>query len=481
MALGPTAAGAATAAGNTITPTVTVTPSTNLIDFQTVHVAGKNFPSSDAIATIQCIGAATNASGCDLSTLFETRSSSTGSFAIDRLVFRLLTIPGPSGPIQYDCAKAPGACIMAGADIANQTDAAAVPLSFNPKVPPKKTTVTVTPSTNLVDHQLVTINGGGVAPNFFVGIQQCGPGVPSFQTCDFSTGAGILSGAKGGFHLSYPVHRILELGGPEGTGTVDCAVVKCQLVAGSLGGGRPLPAAVPLSFNPKVPPVSQKLLVFPHGDLVDKQLVTAFGSAFTPGAGVTVVECQAGVTVPFECGFGQLSTVTVGFVGHFAEQVAVHRFIFTPTGLFDCASAPGACVISAFNISRYTLENASAPLSFNPKAPPATVTVTVNPSTGLHDDQAVTVRGTGLTPLGSVQVSECSPATINGVTEAFCSDATSVVADIHGDISTTYFVHRVISGLTGLVACSAKPGRCSLALNEGFNFTPEAEAPLSFG
>src|SRR5579871_2111711 len=133
--LAPTAAGAA----GTAKPSLSVTPSTNLVDLQTVHVAGANFPAGADIATIQCIKGSTGEAGCDLSTLDYTPANSSGAFALDRSVRRILSTASDS---HYDCAKAPGACTLAAADISNTAVHASVFLSFNPKVPPKKTTVT---------------------------------------------------------------------------------------------------------------------------------------------------------------------------------------------------------------------------------------------------------------------------------------------------------------------------------------------------
>lgn len=475
MVMAPTAASAATASG-AVKQSITVSPSTNLIDLQTVHVAGKDFPANADIATVQCIKGAVGQQGCDLSTVEFSPADASGSFTVDRVVRRILNTGASS---HYDCAKAPGACTLAAADISDQTVAASASLSFNPKVPPKKATLTVTPSTNLVDHQLVTLIGGGLAPGSFVSVAECAPGPQSFQTCDFSTETSAPVGTAGGFYLEWPVHRILLLAGHTTTTTVDCAKVTCQVVAGIISGLGSAPVSKPLSFDPAVPPAQQKLFVSPHNNLIDKQLVTVSGNGFTPGAGVTMVECQAGATSSSSCDISNLRTATAGFVGHFETRLALRRFITTSTGLLDCGSA--GCTLTAVDASRYTIEHAMAPLSFNPNTPPPVVTVTVTPSTGLHDDQAVNVGGSGLTPLGPVQVSECASITLNGVVLPFCSSSTSLTADQYGHVSATYFVHAVVNGPRGLVGCSAMPGTCSIGISEGFTPVPEAEAPLTFG
>jgi hypothetical protein len=473
--LTPTAAGAATAAGRAKNPTLSVTPSTGLVDYQTVHVVGLNFPANGSIPTAECVKGTTGEAGCDLSTLSFSTASASGSFMLDQFVHRILITLSNT---RTDCAKAPGSCVLAAEG--GPTGIISVPLSFNPKVPPRTATITVTPSTNLVDHQLVTLIGNGVLPGQFVEIDQCAPGTPGPLTCDGSTFGDAPTGATGGFYLRWAVHRILLVGNdPKNPTTVDCAKVKCQVVV-SLSGPQnpPPPGEAPLSFNPGAPPARQSLFVTPHRGLADEQLVTVSGDGFTPGVQVSLLECPTGVSAQIGCA---ISGTTAGFVGHFETEIPVFRFLTLTTGHVDCASAPGACTLTAVNGNRPSLEHAMVPLSFNPNIPPPTVTVAVTPNTGLHDDQEVTVRGGGLTPLGSVEVSECGSTTVNGIATPFCVNTVNATADPTGHASTVFFVHAVITGPHGLISCLAKPGNCSIGIDQSFAQMPEAEAPLTFG
>jgi hypothetical protein len=478
VALAPAAAAAAPGAPVAPAAHLSVVPSTNLTDLQTVHVTGEHFPVNSGIVTVQCRKGATGPPDCDLNTVTITPSDATGAFTVDRYVRRIIT----TGVGQLDCAKAPGACVMAGADVVSPHIDASTALSFNPKVPPRKATLTVTPATNLRDHQLVKLVGGGVPPASLVTIVQCAPGPPSALSCDLSTLGETFGGPAGGFYLSYPVHRLLLLGGVGGQ-TVDCATVAghCQLVAGNPNASSAPPAVASLTFAKGVPPASQNLFVFPNGNLHDKQLVTASGNGFTPGFFVTVLECRAGATSPTDCDASNFTSATAGFVGHFAIAVAVHRFIATSNGPVDCASAPGACALTAVNTARYSIEHAMAPLLFNPSIPPPTVTLSVTPHAGLHDNEAVSVRGSGFTPLGNVQLSECSSVTLNNVPVPFCANTVTITADQHGHVAATFYVHAVIAGPKGLVGCSHVPGTCTVGATEDFNPVPEAQVPLSFG
>src|ERR1700682_5198786 len=84
-------------------PTLTVQPSTNLIDLQTVSLGGRVFSASASVATIQCAANASSQNDCDLSTLFIVSASSTGTFSLKRYVRRIISPAAGT----LDCASAP--------------------------------------------------------------------------------------------------------------------------------------------------------------------------------------------------------------------------------------------------------------------------------------------------------------------------------------------------------------------------------------
>jgi hypothetical protein len=112
-------------------PVGTVTPSTNLIEGQTVHVAASGFAADASIAIIECEQGALDANGCDLGTLFTTSADSTGHVSEDVQVFRLISTG--NSPDGVDCANS--SCVLGVADFSDISVAVGIPLSFDPNGP----------------------------------------------------------------------------------------------------------------------------------------------------------------------------------------------------------------------------------------------------------------------------------------------------------------------------------------------------------
>ena len=112
-------------------PALTVTPDTDLVDKQPVDVDGTGYTPGASIAVLQCETGATSASGCDTSGLDFTTADGTGAFSHTYTVRRIITTE--SGDV--DCAVA-DACRLVAANSSSTTEAAAVPISFDPTVPP---------------------------------------------------------------------------------------------------------------------------------------------------------------------------------------------------------------------------------------------------------------------------------------------------------------------------------------------------------
>jgi len=148
----------AAAAPASAAPAVTVTPDTNLVDAQPVSVSASGFAANASIAVIECTTGATTQDNCDLSTLLITNADLSGNVLTDYNVFRV--IQPASAATAVDCA--PSNCVLAVADISDQTQAAATPLSFDASIPPPpilQITATVDP-TGTFDHAgNVTITG----------------------------------------------------------------------------------------------------------------------------------------------------------------------------------------------------------------------------------------------------------------------------------------------------------------------------------
>lgn len=111
--------------------------------------------------------------------------------------------------------------------------------------------VTVTPSTDLVDEQQVTVSGSGWRPGAQVAVLMCLAADTGDAGCDFGTAKDGRVEEDGTFRLRYAVERVLDPKAYEPTDCVEaqegCAVVAFDVAA---PGER---AVVPVSFDPTVP------------------------------------------------------------------------------------------------------------------------------------------------------------------------------------------------------------------------------------
>ena len=122
-------------------PSVSVTPNSGLLDAQQVSVSASGFTANTQIAIIECTSGATSQNDCDLSTLNYTNADGLGNVSASYNVFRQI-FPA-NDPAGLDCATA--SCVLAVANISNQTEAASTPIAFDPTVPlPPQLTVTAT-------------------------------------------------------------------------------------------------------------------------------------------------------------------------------------------------------------------------------------------------------------------------------------------------------------------------------------------------
>jgi len=111
-------------------------------------------------------------------------------------------------------------------------------------------TISVDPSTDLVDRQVVTVSGTGYQSNTQVGLAVCEADPLSLGDCDLDNIRIPTTDGSGAFETTFPVRRYIRTN----DGTTDCAVAPGACV---LGNGPPELgpdfAAAPLSFDPDVP------------------------------------------------------------------------------------------------------------------------------------------------------------------------------------------------------------------------------------
>ena len=108
-----------------------VTPNTDLVDFQSVTVAGSGFPADTQLAVVQCtVGATVPLNDCDLTFLQFPVSDGNGAYSTSFTVQRIINTSAG----QVDCAPSNCEVFSSGLDLSNPTSAA---LQFDPNVPPQ--------------------------------------------------------------------------------------------------------------------------------------------------------------------------------------------------------------------------------------------------------------------------------------------------------------------------------------------------------
>ena len=134
---------------------IAVTPATGLVQGDVVTITGSGFPAITQLAFVQCIPGS-GPEACNLNNLVYVTSNPSGGFTTTFTPSRILRIAG----VNHDCAVA-GECRIGGGTLPDGSVAAATAeIQFDPSVPPPPPpTLTVTPSTNLLDRQTVAVVG----------------------------------------------------------------------------------------------------------------------------------------------------------------------------------------------------------------------------------------------------------------------------------------------------------------------------------
>jgi hypothetical protein len=293
--------------------------------------------------------------------------------------------------------------------------------------------ITVTPSTGLVDGQLVRVEGTGFNPGSTVYVGACPPGATDPFSCDLSNVVTTAADASGGFSVDFRAYRFLDT-----AGGVDCVDVTCLIGATDLGA---LTALTEIHFADAPDPVLT-LDVSPDTDLSVGDTVTVTGSGFSPFVSVTLRMCPTEVdpglcTQPF--GSSGVVTVSADGDGAFETGFDVSRFVPFPgdSGTYDCAT--GSCSVAADSRTGTT----AAPVSF---APPTEV-LQVTPATNLQDDQVVQVIGSGFPPEVGVAVLNCIPAgAFSAFSDCDLEHTTSLTTSASGTFTSDHTVDRFVLG-----------------------------------
>lgn len=358
------AAGAAPAA-----PTVTVAPSTGLVDGQVIAVHGEGFDELrfGYVLFQQCAAGATRR-GCHISDVAADPVQGPGG-TVDQDLRVQAVFRGEDG-IEVDCRVAPGTCVVRAATEAG-TAAVDAPLTFDPGAaldPPP--TVTVTPETDLVDGQVVRVEVDGFTPNEWVRVKLCDGPSPFDRCFEGSALAGdVGSDSTGHVETDVRLRTIVHPGvryessTPEAGAPFDCREVACFLVVTEEVPGNSDGAAA-LAYDPNAPVAPEaRLSATPTTGLRDGQTISFAVSGLFAGERFVIGQCAPDAPVREICGDEQdLRANTDGNARGTLTVYAsyVHGVLDDPP--VNCAATP--CELWLWRYDDDNDPDATVPLSF---------------------------------------------------------------------------------------------------------------------
>ena len=407
---------------------ITVAPSTDLIDGQDMHVTGTGFLANSPVAISECASSAT--SGTCPGGRYTFTDDQGDLDAVLPARTRLW-----SGEI-LDCRDPAVECSVQATSYEDYDQHPVFPISFDPDgplLPPP--TLVATPSTDLVDGQVVTLTGANIfnpyGPIITSPVSDAHPdakwATPPTPPAGFRAANAIASAADpraaAAVAFSVPIIQCLTTdeftfegcdpnsyspadvdasGNLTGTAQVsavfrsytgqdiDCrtAVNKCSLYL--FGGGDPLmSASATLDFDPDGPLAPPPTVtVTPTTNLVDGQELHVVGDGFPANAVISLHQCLADKTGLDGCDTDLYGTVLSDNQGHIDMVTKAKQTIGLGTDgnpysqTFNCGSAPNACRLifadykpeSAWASVTLTYGTAAGPPG-PPAAPPSQVVV----------------------------------------------------------------------------------------------------------
>lgn len=286
-------------------------------------------------------------------------------------------------------------------------------------------TIAVDPATDLAPVQTVNVTGTGWPADTTLVSGQCDPATIDTGGCEMSSFTFPKSDDAGA--VAYTISLRAEI--VTSHGPVDCTVAgACVVLLADPSGDPASGATAPISFAPLAAPHGGSLTV-PAAPVTRNTTIHVTASGFVPGALLVFAPCKVEATTPDDCG-GPQYTDADGAGS--ASGIVFSWSTLTLNGpvTVDCTH-DGACddaVWDARDFSTLTTQ----PLRI---APEVAGTITVTPSTGLHDRDTVTVSGTGWPANQFLDIDQCeSPGTIG------CPNAIGVHAADDGTFTTPFVV-----------------------------------------
>lgn len=444
---------------------ITVTPSTNLTDGQYVHVVLK----TSAYAVALCPS--------DATTLYYCFSGEVTSWQPDgTLTARLPVHRAFVSQGRYVDCEQPGACM-----VAFEVGAALVgtPIHFRTQGPwPAGGSLEVSPASNLIDRQQVTVSGSGFSPNYEIYLAQCRPsaGAP-YSNC--GNAWPVTLNDDGTFSQDFEVKRTY-FADPEGQGesfTCDTPGA-CVLYAGPQippGGTGLWGSTSPLSFAPVGSPRPGTLQV-PATITADSNFELS-GSGWAESSTLVVRLCATAADGREFCNLAmdrlQLERGATTF-STTIQAPGLMMWWVSPLGLADCTAAPGTCRVVVEDIADPVNARVSVPLTIqSPPVPRGTAALDLH--SPLVPDMRARVVGEGWRPEANLEFLWCKGTDLED-----CIPRGYMSTDAAGRF-------RWYPELTGKFTfrpdfdCTTAPETCSLVIADHLAFTATAvRIPLTF-
>ena len=289
--IGPTGSGSVIPVAAAAGVSISVEPASGLVDGQKVTVSGDGYSSLVVMGVCPVGLSDRDAEICAHGQYLKfAEADSNGSFTVEVEVPAM--VHHDDSLAMTDCRAEPCELVALDADQVDPPVLARHPLDFDPDGDLlARPTLTVTPTTGLVDGQRLQVTGAGFDASFgaagWVHVVQCAA-TASLYACR-PAGDGAIS-ATGGFSVLASVRTEVRVDGS--TQRLDCrsTAVVCRLGVSSADSRRAVP--VTLTFSPQAPARLRPVLnLAPTSGLVDGQEIHFEGHGFEPGEYLAITQC----------------------------------------------------------------------------------------------------------------------------------------------------------------------------------------------
>ncbi|HMJ15824.1 MAG TPA: hypothetical protein VK524_30620 [Polyangiaceae bacterium] len=268
-------------------------------------------------------------------------------------------------------------------------------------------TITVSQSTDLVDGQIVTVNGSGFTPESYGFVWQlCRdffPCVPHYGFSPTDESVTYHVGTDGTFQLTLPA-KLTLYSLPDGAAR-SCAEPGACLIRVSNQSGAGTQHDFPLSFRAASVPPAQKgtATIVSSTPLTSGALLRVQGAGWLPSRMLSVRTCSgAGYT---QCNYSRALNADASGAFAFTEAQAPTFLPNDPSGsseYVDCAAAPNLCALQIADPFDFAGTAVALPLTFPPPGTPTTLSATLVPNQNLRDGEVITLQVSGFPPDWSV-------------------------------------------------------------------------------